>query len=254
VVGSFDGVATTTWDALGAYTEAILVTESYGDNVGTGVGQVPPPGTVYNVAYNGNDTDYDLYTSMPSSSGDLISMIESSNNTVSNVLTFPVNRFDASAFPAVRRLPIADGYAILPTSALTPSGVNGLPPRDVQIQGFQQFAVYDADGAQQGTFDAIVTTQWDLLGISSQAITVTNVTSGTAGTAAGDVPPVGSVFNYVNFGDSGFGTSYWSLPSPSGTRISYKILTPVIDIPTWSSYDASAGLDTVTFADPPQTV
>ncbi len=246
-VGSFAGVATPTWDVFGVYTQAILVTESYGDNIGTAPGQVPPPGTVYNVAYEGTDTEYALYTSIPSLSGNLISMIQGTEGTVSNVLTFPVNRLDASTPPAVKRLPIAEGYGILPISDLTPSGVNGLPPRDVQVQGYQQFAVYDPEGVRRGSFDAIVTNQWDLLGISSHAIMVTKVTEGSAGTAAGDVPPVGSVFNYVYFGDSGFGTSYWSLPSPSGAKISYKIRTPIIDIPTWSTYNASAGLDSVTF-------
>lgn len=233
---------------FGIYTQAILVTESFGDNIGTAPGQVPPPGTVYNVAYEGSDTNYALYTSIPSPSGNVISMIQGSENKVRNVLTFPVNRLDASTPPAVKRLPIADGYGILPISALTTTGVNGLPPRDVQVQGRQQFAVYDPQGVQRGSFEAMVTTQWDVMGIYSHAIMVTEVTEGTAGTAAGDVPPVGSVFNYVYVGDSGFGTSYWSLPSPSGARVSYKILTPIIDIPTWSTYNASVGLDTVTFA------
>lgn len=250
-VGSFEGVAATTWDAVHAYTEAILVTESYGDNIGTAPGQVPPPGTVYNVGYAGSDEDWGLYTSMPSLSGNVISMIENSPKGVVNVLTFPVNRLDASSPPAVKRLPMAHGYGLLPISDLTPSGVNGLPPRDVQLQGYQQFGVYDPSGVQQGSFDAIVTKQWDLLGLYSEAIIVTKVNEGEAGTAAGDIPPVGSVFNYVYFGDSGFGTSYWSLPSPSGTKISYKILTPLFAIPTWSTYNASAGMDTVTFADPP---
>ncbi len=249
-VGSFEGEVTTTWDALGAYTQAILVTDSDGDNVGTGVGQVPPTGTVYNVSYAGRDASYVLSTSMPSPSGDVVSLIEGEDGKVSNVLTFPVNRLNAAAPPPVRRLPIAGGYALLPTSDLIPSGVNGLPPRDVQIQGYRQFGVYDPDGVQRGSFDAIVTDQWDLLGFHSHAIMVTGVSDGTAGTAPGEIPPVGSVFNYVYFGDAGFGTSYWSLPSPDGTEIAYKILTPLVDIPTWSRYDASAGLESVTLFNP----
>ena len=249
-VGTFEGVVCPTWDIFGAYTQAILVTQSNGDNVGTAPGQVPPPGTVYNVSYAGSDTEYALYTSMPSPSGNVISMIESSNGKVSNVLTWPVNRLDASAPPAVKRLPFAGGYGILPTSDLTPIGVNGLPPRDVQVQGYQQFAVYDKTGVQSGSFNAIVANQWDLLGIYSQAILVTEVTDGTAGTAVGDVPPVGSILNYVYFGDTGFGSSYWSLPSSSGTKTSYKILLPIFSIPTWSSYNASAGIDSVTLVNP----
>ena len=249
-VGTFEGVVTPTADIVGAYTEAILVTESYGDNIGTAPGQVPPPGTVYNVLYAGSDTNYYLYTSMPSPSGNVISLIHGTKNAVSNVLTWPVNRLDASAPPAVKRLPFAGGYGILPISELTPFGVNGLPPRDVQVQGYQQFAVYDKTGVQSGSFNAMVTNQWDLLGIYSQAILVTEVTAGTAGTAVGDVPPVGSVLNYVYFGDTGFGSSYWSLPSSSGTKTSYKILLPVFSIPTWSTYNSSAGIDSVTLVNP----
>lgn len=253
-VGSFEAEVATTWDALGIYTQAVLVTESYGDNVGTAAGQVPPPGTVYNVAYERDDAAWVLSTSMPSPSGNVVSLLENSPEGVLNVLTFPMNGLDASAPPPVKRLPIANGYGLLPISDLTPSGVNGLPPRDVQRQGYQQFGVYDPSGVQQGSFDAMVTKQWDLLGIYSEAIMVTKVTEGQAGTAAGDVPPVGSVFNYVYFGNSGFGSSYWSLPSESGTKISYKIRTPILDIPTWSTYDASAGTDTVIFANPLHTV
>lgn len=127
--------------------------------------------------------------------------------------------------------------------------MNGLPPRDVQVQGYQRFAVYDPQGVEQGSFDAIVTNQWDLLGFYSRAIMVTEVVDGRAGTQLGEVPPAGSVLNYVYFGDSGFGTSYWSLPSPSGAEISYQILTPIFDIPTWSTYNASAGIDSVILAD-----
>jgi hypothetical protein len=255
-VGTFRGVVTATEDLVGAYTEAILVTESYGDNVGIDVGQVPPEGTVYNVLYDGllykkdSDQHYVLYTSMPSPSGDLISLIKSDNKTVVNVATWPVNLLDASAPPTVKRLPFAAGYGILPISPLIPTGVNDLPPRAVQTQGYQQFAVYDPTGVQSGSFDAMVSNQWDLLGVYSQAMIVTKVTEGTAGTAAGDVPPAGSMLSYVYVGNTGFGTSYWSLPSSSGTKISYKFLTPLIDIPTWSTYNASKGLDTVTFVDP----
>lgn len=249
-VGTFDGVATTTRDAVGWYTQAILVTDSHGDNVGTGVGQVPPTGTVYNVVYVGNDANYVLYTSMPAPSGDVILMIQSRRGKVTNISKPPANRLDASNPPPVKRLPFAGGYGILPISELTPTGVNGLPPRDVQLQGYQRFAVYDPTGVATGSFDAMVSQQWDWLGISSQAMVVTNVVEGESGTGDGDVPPVGSVLSYVSFRHFGLGTSYWSLPSSSGTRTSFKILNPLFDIPTWSSYDASAGLDTVTFGNP----
>ena len=53
------------------------------------------------------------------------------------------------------------------------------------------------------------------------------------------------------FGTSGFGTYNSAMPSPTGAKTSFKFLTPLIDIPTWSMYDASAGLTNVVFADRP---
>lgn len=244
-MGSFEGVATTTWDALGARTQAILVTQTFGGNVGTAAGQVPPVGSVYNVGYTGGGDNYVLYSSLRSISGNIVSVIKGENGKVWNVKTFPLNRLDASAPPPVRRLPVSGGYSLLPTSDLVPSGVNGLPPRDVQIQGYQQFGYYDSAGVRVGSFDAMVTSQWDWLGIHSQAILVTDVTEGTAGIASGNVPPAGSMFNYVYLGTSNFGTGYFSLMAPSGTRIRYRFLTPIINLPTWSRYDASAGLSDV---------
>ena len=169
---------------------------------------------------------------------------------VSNIGTFPLNLLDASALPPVKRLPGPRGASLLPTSNLVPSGVNGLPPREIQLQGYQQFGIYDATPVQQGSFDADVSTQLDMYGTYSQAILVTKVTSGIAGTGAGDVPPVGSMFNYTYFGNTGFGTYYADLPSTSGDKVSFKILTPLGDIPTWSTYDASAGFRSVSFFDP----
>jgi hypothetical protein len=125
-----------------------------------------------------------------------------------------------------------------------------LPPREIQIQGYQQFGVFDSTGVQRGSFDADVVTQWDMYGNYSQALLVTKVTDGTAGTTPGDVPPVGSLISYVYVGNSGFGTYYSSMPSGSGAKVSFKFLTPLIDIPTWSTYNASAGMSSVSFFNP----
>jgi len=106
--------------------------------------------------------------------------------------------------------------------------VNGLPPREVEIQGYQQFDVYDSAGAPLGTVDADVFRQWDLLNVQTEALLIT----GSTGT--GDVPPVGSVFNFVYFGKTGFGTAHSVTPSTSGDIISLKLLTPLFDIPLYS--------------------
>lgn len=249
-VGSFEGVLTPTTDVAGVYTQAILVTAVTGGTAGTTAGDVPPVGSVFNVMYQGSDSKYVLYSSLPSPSGDVVSLISVDGDRTRNIRTFPLDRLDASALPVVTPVPAGKGYSYLPISPLLPSGVNGLPPREIQVQGYQQFGVYDSAGVQCGSFDADVSNQLDMFGIHSQAILVTGDTDGIPGTAAGDVPPVGSVINLVHFGNSGFGTYYSALPSPSGTKVSFKFLTPLFDIPTWSTYDATAGLSSVSLVDP----
>jgi hypothetical protein len=252
-VGSFEGVFTPTSDVTSVHTEAILVTNVIDGTTGTAAGDVPPVGSVFNIMYEADGT-YAIYSALPDQFGDKVSTLLVKNGVVSNIGTFPLNLLDASALPPTKRLPGPHGVSFLPTSNLVPSGVNGLPPRDIQIQGYQQFGIYDTAGVQQGSFDADVATQLDMYGTYSQAILVTKVTSGTAGTDTGDVPPVGSVFNYTYFGNTGFGTYYADLPSASGDKITFKILTPFGDIPTWSTYDASAGFGSVSFFDPFATV
>lgn len=249
-VGSFEGVVTPTADVFGLYTQAILVTRVVEGTPGTRPGDVPPVGSVYNVIYEGADTRYGLYSSLPAPSGNVVSVILVDGDTVSNIRTFPLNLLDAAALPPVTRLPIAGGYSLLPVSPLYPSGVNGLPPREIQIQGYQQFGMYDRTGTLRGSVDADVSLQYDWWGNYSLAILVTGVRDGIPGTAPGEVPPVGSMFTYFFLGDSGLGTSYATLAAPSGNKVSFKILTPLIDIPTWSTYNATAGFDTVSLFNP----
>jgi hypothetical protein len=220
-VGSFDGVFTTTSDIIGTYTQAILVTSS------DGAEHVPPVGTVYNVVYGGSDDTYVLYASMPSPSGNVVSLSQVTPDGVTNSdLTF----LDASIPASTQPVKALNGHTFVPTSPLQPSGVNGLPPREVQIQGYQQFEVLDSAGERIGSFDADVFTQWDLLGIRSEALLITNVTEGTAGTGAGDVAPVGSLFNFVYFGN-GFGVGKSVMPTPTGDLSRFKLITPLGDIP-----------------------
>lgn len=249
-VGGFEGVVTPTKDMAGVNTQAILVTKVLDGDAGTTPGKVPPVGSVYNVMYQGSDSKYVLYSSLPSPAGDVVSVIKVNGDTVSNIATFPLNLLDASALPPVNRLPVAKGYSFLPISELVPAGVNGLPPREIQVQGYQQFGVYDAAGVQVGSFDADVATQLDMYGIHSQSLLVTKVTGGTAGTGAGDVPPVGSVIDYVYLGNTGFGTAYSARPSSAGTAISFKVLTPLVDIPFMGKYDATKANSGADFFDP----
>lgn len=249
-VGSFEGVFTPTRDFRGEHTEAILVTKVTAGTVGTNPGEVPPIGSVYNVMYLHGVSRSFLYSSLPSTSGDVVSFLNITPDKVSNIGTPLFTRLIASAPPQVERLATPGGNSFYPISDFQPSGVNGLPPREVQQQGYQQFGVYDSAGNQTGSFDADVSTQWDLLGVHSKAILVTNVTSGAVGTDPGDVPPVGSVFDYVYIGGTGFGTYYSAIPSANGPITTYKLVTPLIDVPLFTKYDASKNPSDYTFYDP----
>jgi hypothetical protein len=229
VIGSFKGYVTTTSDALGATTEAILVTEVLDGPVGTGPGDVPPVGSVYNVIYKFDA----FYSAIPSPDGTVITF------TLKG-FRIPI-KYDATATPAVESLEVPGKYTFVPTSTLQPIGINGLPPREVQIQGYQQFDVYDANGVKVGSFDADVTTQWGLYAFT-EALLVTN--------SAGEAPPVGSQFNFLSFGNSGFGFFYSAVPSDSGDVTTFKLVTPLGAIPIPAGYNAIKGLDDVSYFDP----
>ncbi len=237
-VGSFDGEFTTTSDAIGIYTQAILVTGNDGTNVGTKPGQTPPVGTVYNVAYFGSDKVWLLYSSMPALSGDVISLKLGTPRGVTDLSSlplpsflFPQLYFNASQEPPMKPLIAPGGQKFVPSSSAIPSGVNGLPPRDVQIQGYQQFDVYDFLGRKIGTVDADVQSQWDSsTGTHSKAILITKVTSGEVGATPLTVPPVGTVMNFIDFGN-GLGISDTVIPQNGVNLNSFQFTTPLGNIP-----------------------
>ncbi len=227
-VGNFEGVFTTTSDLTGIYTQAVMVTGNDGINVGVDPGQVPPVGSVYNVIYDQDDENFFIYSSMPWPSGNVISLIQHTPTSVTNVTpTF----IDASTPPPAQPLKAPGGYLFVPVSDAIPSGVNGLPPREVEVQGYQQFDVYDKTGTKVGTVNAGVANQWDMFGIYSQAIMVTDVIDGTAGTGAGQVPPAGSIYSFVYPGKGRFGTSHSTTPAGNYDITGYQIITPWGDVP-----------------------
>ena len=116
------------------------------------------------------------------------------------------------------------------------------------IQGTQQFDVDNSVGTVVGTFGADVSTASDS-GATDAAIRVTSDGSGTTGTAAGDVPPVGSVFDTQIFGDSGFENIYSDITSttPGGDVISDSWVTPFGDFNIPDTFDAAAVPTTESF-------
>jgi hypothetical protein len=239
-VGGFTGVFTTTAD-LFFYTQAVMVTANDGTNVGSGPGQVPPVGSVFNIIYFGSDDHFLLYSALPNPGGTDISVIRVNRDKVS---ASALALIDATAPPATR-LAGAGGFEFVPASEFLPTGINGLPPREVEIQGYQQFDVYDAAGARIGRVDADVFTQWDPFGIHSTAILVTDVSQG-----GDDVPPAGSIFNFVSFGASGLGAAHSTVPEPSGNLTSVKLLTPVGDIRLPSTFIPAPRRTPVAFYSP----
>lgn len=220
-VGSFDGVFTTTSD-LFFYTQAVMVTANEGVNVGSLPGQVPPVGSVYNVIYFGADDRFLLYSALPAPDGADVSVIRSDRGTVTaSALTL----IDATSRPDMP-LSGVGGVRFVPVSELKPTGVNGLPPREVEIQGDQQFDVYGSAGARIGTVDADVFTQWDAFGVHSTALLITRVAQG-----GDDVPPAGSIFNFVRSDRGGFGSAHSTVPRQSGNLTSFTLVTPWGDVP-----------------------
>ncbi|MFN8071546.1 MAG: hypothetical protein U0R66_07010 [Mycobacterium sp.] len=237
-VGTFDGLFTTTSDTLGISTQAILVTGNDGIDVGTNPGQTPPVGTVYNVAYFFSDKTWLLYSSMPQASGDVITLKFGTPQGVTDLTSlglpnwlFPQTTFNASREPAMRSMVAPGGQKFVASSDVIPSGINGLPPRDVQIQGYQQFDVYDFLGRKIGTIDADVENQWDSsTGVHSKSILVTKVTSGDVGTTPLNVPPVGTVMNFIDF-SGGFGIADSVIPQKGTNLNSFQFVTPFGNIP-----------------------
>jgi hypothetical protein len=238
---TFDVATTNTSDLFANTSEAFLVTSDGGN--GTAGGDVPPVGSVFNVLnLFGNDTGFqDVYSAIPGANGD----------TVSNILVTPFGdvpipvSFDAAAVHSAD-VPLAGGYDAVPgTETLT--GIGGVPPLDVVIQGTQPF---DVSGTPGG-FDADVSTASNPFGLTDEALLVTS-DSGTAGAGAGDVPPVGSEFQIFTFGDSGFESILADLasPTPGGADvISDTLVTPLGDF-TIPIGDALAGLGPDSFLDP----
>lgn len=237
--GAFDGEVTNTSDVLLNYTEEILVTNDVSGTVGSAAGDTPPVDSLYNIFYILDDPSfYNIYSVTPSPSGDVVSDILVSPY---GEISIPIP-FDAATALTVNSftVPSAD-QSILPVGGELISGVNGVPPLNSSVEGYQEFAVDDASGHTIGTFDADVTTTTGLLSSSSEALVVT-ADSGTAGTAAGDLPPVGSEFDVNDFG-GGYETVYSDLVSTTGANvISETLVTPLGDFAIHPTMDLAANL------------
>lgn len=234
---AFDSDEAITQDILGTNTQAVLVTHDLAGTVGPAAGDTPEVGSIFNsIDYFGVDN---VYSDLVSSSG--ANVITDTVETSSGAFTIPVT-FDAAQVESASNgteVDVPGSYQIDPTSDLdftgSYSGINGLPPLNVGVEGTQDFDF--TDGAQSGSFTADVTNTLDALDNSTETILVTS-------SSDADALPVGSVFETVTWGDTGFGNIYSDIASTvaGGDVISDTLVTPFGDFTVPMTFDAAAGL------------
>lgn len=229
VIGKVGTVDTTTTDGVGTYTEAVLVTDDNGlTNIGTSAANVPAEGSIFNtINFNGLVNVYSDYVS-------------ASGNQYQDTLYTPLGNyvipitFDAAKVEDLSNASITlpNGMTFDPTTGLGFTGINGLPPVDVGVQGGQDFNF--TDGASTGSFTADVTNTLDEFNDSTETILVTSSTDAA-------LLPQGSEFEIVNFG-YGFESVYSDIASATTGLDMETLVTPFGDISMPPSFDAAAGL------------
>jgi hypothetical protein len=251
VVGKFDADVTSTSDALGFATQALLVTSDVSGTVGTAAGDTPSVGSVFNTIDYGDGAYLDYYSDLASTAFGGSGVITNAIATPFGLLPIPAP-LDAVATESLHfPIPLNDDHIVAdPGSAEVFTGVNGLPPYDAAVQGYHLFDVVNSAGTVVGTFDADVANSSDIYGLSTESLLVANVVSGTPGATAGDVPPVGSVIDVSNY--AGFETVYTDLASatPGADVISDVFVTPFGDVALPNTFDEAAGLAGDMFATP----
>ena len=246
LVGQFDATETNTLDTFGNYTEELLVTQDVSGIAGTQPGDVPPVGSLFNVFYPGTTTNYDVYSAMPSASGDVINY----DHIYPHKILEYHNNFDALRAVGTHSIDVPHQYDFTPIGTEQLSGVNGVPPQaiDAASQGYQQFDVTAPDGTRLGTVDADVNTDLAFNGHTDEALLITALDPGS-GIPASDLPPVGSTFDVIDVG-GGHEVVYSDLAMPSGDVISRWLVTPSRAVPEHTHVDLSAGLLNDKFFDP----
>jgi hypothetical protein len=232
-IGSFGADETTTTDFLGNYTEAVLVTsDTPGATVGATAGDVPPVGSVFNTITVGDIEN--VYSDLTSTTGGA-DVITDTVVTPLGDFSIPLT-FDAAEAEVSAPIDLPDGDDLVPASAEVFTGINGLPPEAVVVQGQQVFDY--ADGTQSGSFDADVTNTLDAFDDSTETVLVTKDLAGA------DAPPVGSVFETVTWGDTGYENIYSDIASAVAGQdvISDTLVTPFGDFTIPLAIDAASGL------------
>jgi hypothetical protein len=229
-LGSFNAVDTTTTDGYGTYTEGVLATSS---STAGSIGA----GSIFNTI---NLFGYDsIYSDVVPASG-------SGANTITETIESPFgsysapDTFDAAKVETISDSPITlpNGMTFDPTTELNFTGINGLPPVDVGVEGGQDFNV---DGSPSELFTADVTNTLDEFNDSTETILVTSSTDAAI--------PKGSEFELVNLGN-GFESVYTDIAGATAAQdvITDTLVTPLGDISIPPSFDVASGLINDTLA------
>jgi hypothetical protein len=223
-IGSFNAVDTTTTDGYGTYTEGVLATSASTDG---SIGD----GSIFNtVDLYGYDS---IYSDVVGTGGAADTITETIATPLGDY-TVPAT-FDAAQVETVSDSPITlpNGMTFDPATELNFTGINGLPPVDVGVQGGQDFDF--TDGSSSGTFTADVTNTLDAFNDSTETILVSSSTDAAL--------PQGSEFEIVNLG-SGVESVYSDIASATAGQdlITDTLVTPLGDISITPSFDAAAGV------------
>jgi hypothetical protein len=228
-IGTVGAVDTTTTDAIGTYTEAVLVTHDTAGTVGTTAADIPADGSIFNTI--NLDGLVNVYSDYVAPGGDqyLDTLYTSFGNFV-----IPIT-FDAAKVETLSdsSLTLPNGMVFDPTTELNFTGINGLPPVTVGVQGGQDFDL--TDGANTGHFTADVTNTLDTFNDSSETILVTSSTDAAL--------PTGSEFEIVSLG-SGFESVYSDIAGATAAQdvVTETLVTPLGDISIPPSFDTASQL------------
>jgi hypothetical protein len=232
--GTFTADFANSSDILGNTTQDLLVTSSDNSNL--------PVGSVIDYFFSdGSDTRYNVYSDIPTATGDKIT-----DTIVTPYGSFNVpTTFDAAAGLAGilngttslgQDIDVPKAFDITPEGPGSIVAIDGIQPEDIDVQGTQLFDWDDLATGQTGTFDADVAQSTIVFGNTTQDQYV--VTSDVSGNA----PPVNSVFEVYNYGN-GWENVYSDIVgagSGGADKITDTFVTPFGDFNIPDSYDASA--------------
>jgi hypothetical protein len=227
-IGTVGTVNTTTTDGVGTYTEAVLVTKDIDGTVGTSAGDIPAVGSIFNTINLGGAVN--VYSDYVAPGGNHI--LDTLYTPMGN-LVIPTT-FDAAQVETLSNssITLPNGLTFDPTTELSFTGINGLPPVDVGVQGGQEFDVLIGDAAA-GHFTADVTNTLDAFNDSTETILVTSSTDATL--------PAGSEFEIVSLG-YGFESVYSEIAGATTAQdvVTETLVTPVGDISIPPSFDVAS--------------